>query len=150
VATTLFHCCPAENRDSILEHGLDIRHGRRMFLPEDLDPAEEAKERWDWDKHDWQAHYPPAVYLFDGRQAAIDYGRFHFFESDVWRVDMSGLHLALDRDLDGSPCGRSPYGAYAYFTFDVVPTERLELVERSLGDIYEIIDYQARLAAHAG
>ena len=129
---TLYHASESSDRDSILEHGLDLRYGQRKFLPDYIDPADEERERWDWEQHDYQLWYPPGVYLFDTRAAAEDYGPWHFIEADIWRIDMSGLHLALDRDMDGLPSGKNPQGGLAFYTYDAVPPERLELVTGSL------------------
>lgn len=125
MATTLYHATPTSNRDSILAHGLDVRRGRRMFVHDDSPAEDEAEGR-----------YPYGVYLIDSVEAAVDHGRWHFDECDVWRVDMSGLHLALDRDLDGLPSGRSPHGGQAFFTYDVVPPERLSLAGESLPGVW--------------
>lgn len=123
MATTLYHATPAKNRDSIRGHGLDVRRGQRQFVN---DGAPEEAE----------VLYPYAVYLLDSLEAAVDHGRWHFDDSDVWRVDITGLHLSLDRDIDGKPSGKTPHGGTAFFTYDVVPPERLALVRESLRGVW--------------
>ena len=127
MATTLYHATPIETRASIRSHGLDLRYGKRLFLG-DSDSPDELRE--------YELHYPEGVYLIDSFAAAADHGCWHFDECDVWRVDMTGLHLALDRDLDGNPSGQSPHGGRAFFTFDAVPPERLELVGAALPGVW--------------
>lgn len=130
---TLYHASDSEDRASILAHGLDLRYGQRKFLPEDFDPELEKSARWDWERLDFQAWYPPGIYLFDSRAAAEDYGPWHYVVADVWRVDLSGLHLARDRDHDGRPSGKNPHSGYAFYTYDPVPPERLELISSRSG-----------------
>lgn len=49
---------------------------------------------------------------------------------------MTGLHLALDRDNDGQPSGKSPHGGQAFFTYDAVPVERIHLAGRALVGVW--------------
>jgi hypothetical protein len=133
MATTLYHASPSERRPSILRHGLDLAHAERVFLPDWLKPAAElaARQAGQFDA-DSDGYYPAGIYLSDSAAAALAHGRWHFDQTDLWRVDMTGLHLSFDRDLEGRPTTRNEHGGRAFFTYDAVPLERLALVERDV------------------
>ena len=108
-ATVMYHISPPQNKDSILEHGLNWEKAIGPVL------------------YGQGEHWPAGNYLFrDYEDADLSP------EDDIYEVNVDGLNLEEDPyELDYLRSQNPDYDVGTFFTRDPIPPERIKLIRPS-------------------